>query len=243
MPLVHWSQKFNAHVLHIPWRIYVPLYWYLAAAFLAISLMGCVILLWRSRGGSARGIRDAAYYSLLMVGIGTLLFVFSLGTGHDWRLVQRYGALRRLEGIHYTINLYKTTHDGQWPGDFETFVNDLHILNYSGDREKVNFGEAFGDIASCCDYAYLGDDLTDTPELKKEARRILVFLGKVEMPEISEVVKDVEREGYQYLYAGRPAVFADGRVRFVMSKDLGAVLAEHNAARDRLGLGAQSVCE
>jgi hypothetical protein len=258
-PLRDWLHRLNFHIFGIPWSTFDTLLMLFLLLTPCIALLGTGIGFWRSRRiatmRTARILIDVSFLFILMAGCLWFLESSTLDGGYSWRFRERYDALSAEKEIWSLADSYAANHDGRRPPHLAALVEQglsPRLLRYHNSKtpplpesvlsvEPERWSTIAAAVDSHCDFAYLGGDLTISPSLQPESSRIVVLYGKIDLPEIPQVIYDADHHVYEYPFAARPVAFADGHARFVPLEELPQLVVEHNAARARLGLPPQKI--
>jgi hypothetical protein len=258
-PLAAWLYHVNYHTVHLSAAIAIWLVFGTKCALPVLTIAGLVVGRRRTRKlnwGSAKRLFHYAALAIAVVTAGVWLMKATEFDHNDsMERHRRIHTLADAQLISADAQSYRATHDGHWPPHLAALLGEglpsKHLRYAYSDTPDLpatataaaadQWSLIAGVVDSHCDYVYLGADLPPSPKASAEAVHIVVLYGKVDLPELPQILWVYSRNVYEYCLTARPVAFADGNVRFVPVKDLPLIFAEHNAARVRAGLPVQQI--
>jgi hypothetical protein len=253
-PLADRLHRLNFHVLHIPWSTFLTSLLVVVLLMPCLALLGAAVGFWRSRRMRVKYVpRLLIAASVAMTIVAGFEALPVLDGGYTWVFRERFDSLSAEREMCQVAESYADVHVGHWPPHLAALVTlglSPRAMRYRYSKTPVLSDAVFAsdpgqwstiaaEVDAHCDFAYLGGDLTASPALRAESARIVILYGKIDLPEIPQVIYDADHHVYEYPFAARPIAFADGHARFVPLEELAQVFADHNAARARVGLPAQ----
>jgi hypothetical protein len=210
-------------------------------SLLAANLAFCAMLigaamLFYARGTS--GTRPAAVAALASLLLGmTATFLFTAQAVHS-RQAREDLELANIRAIATAANQYAVLHQGAYPPSLAVLLEN-HVLGSQtlqspyGQHSPLLIGNAALEkdhtpddsvlaIDAASDYLYLAGDFKNVP--KDAAPALLIAVSKNTVLRVNLAL-----------------AFADGTSRFVTLEEIAPVIAACNAARAKIGLGAQKI--
>lgn len=255
-PLRDWFHRVNYHELHVPWASFVNALLVLLVALPLAVLAGASTAFYQSRQTHfkkmVRTIAAASVLLTLCAGLGCFLSQAMHGP-HSGPIMERLNSLSSAREIHDLASASAENHQGRWPAHLAMLGLDMYLprLTYRYSRtpklrdtlldiQPDEWRSIAPEIDAHSDFLYLAGDLVESTSLAAVASEVITVCGKKDLPEIPVVIYDSRHHVYEYPYAARPVVFADGHGAFVPLEELPALIANHNAARAKIGLPAQT---